>query len=159
MAKSVVVVNHPTGKLFTSGDKRFSLLRLRTWINRFLAGGRVTPVVLDVRSVATAASGTLTLATASGTVGGIINGVTITVTASGGDTATATAIAAAINASANALVAGIVDASAVGAVVTVTSEIPGKSGNAITLAATGTNVTASGARLTGGAETAMTLNF
>lgn len=97
------------------------------------------------------ASGTLTLSSASGTVGGVINGVTVTVAASGGDAATATAIAAAINASTNALVKGMVTASAASAVVTVRAFQPGKLGNATTLAASGTGVTASGARLTGGA--------
>jgi len=97
-----------------------------------------------------AATGTLTLATATGTVGGIINGVTITVTASGGDAATATALAAAITASTNPLVQGMVTASAVGAVVTLTSARKGLTGNTQTLAATGTGATASGARLAGG---------
>lgn len=108
----------------------------------------------------TFASGTLTLSSASGTVGGIINGVTITVTASGGDTATAAAIAAAINASANPLVLGAATATSNGAGVTVTSVRGGGSGNYITLAASGTGVSASGARLTGGgAVSTVTLNF
>lgn len=96
------------------------------------------------------ASGTLTLSSASGAVGGVINGVTITDTASGGDTASAALVAAAINASTNALVAGIVTASSAAAVVTVTAIDATKTGNAITLVASGTGVTASGARLTGG---------
>jgi phage tail sheath gpL-like len=78
--------------------------------------------------------------------------VTITVAAGGGDTATATAIAAAINASADALVSGLVSAVGNGAVVTVTASAKGKPGNCVTLAATGTGVTASGARLTGGVD-------
>jgi phage tail sheath gpL-like len=96
------------------------------------------------------ATGTLTLSTASGTVGGTINGVTVTVTAAGGDTATAVLIAAAINASANALVSNHVTATSALGVVTLTSKYPGHAGNAVTLAASGTGVTASGARLTGG---------
>lgn len=96
------------------------------------------------------AAGTLTLSTASGAVGGTINGVTVTATAAGGDTATAALIAAAINASTNPLVANHVTATSAGAVVTVTSKYPGHAGNAVTLAASGTGVTASGARLAGG---------
>lgn len=57
-----------------------------------------------------AASGGLALSTASGAVGGIINGVTVTATAAGGDTNTAGLIAAAINSSSNALVLGFVRA-------------------------------------------------
>lgn len=103
-----------------------------------------------------AATGTLTLSTASGTVGGIINGVTVTVSASGGDTTTATAIRDAINSSVNALVQGLVIASASGAVVTITALAGGLSGNAITLAASGTGVTASVTRLATGAVATQT---
>lgn len=103
------------------------------------------------------AAGTLTLSTASGTVGGTINGVAVTVTASGGDTATAAAIAAAINASTNPLVSQHATATSSGAVVTVTALHAGSAGNAVTLAASGTGVTASGVRLTGGDYTAINL--
>lgn len=65
------------------------------------AGGSVT--VATARDQA-AASGTITLDTASGAVGAVINGVTVTATAAGGDNATASLVATAVNASANALV-------------------------------------------------------
>lgn len=116
--------------------------------------GSVRPLVRYGNSVA---SGTLTLSSASGTVGGTINGQAVTVTASGGDAATAAAIAAAINASAHASIAGIVTATASGAVVTVYAAAAGAIGNAITIAASGTGVTASGARLTGGTTTTVRL--
>jgi phage tail sheath gpL-like len=112
--------------------------------------------VATVGQGASRATGTLTLSTASGTVGGSINGVAVTVTASGGDTATATALAAAINASVNPLVQGIVTATSALGVVTLTATEWGKTGNAVTLAASGTGVTASGARLTGGAASTST---
>lgn len=96
------------------------------------------------------ATGTLTMASSTGTVGGSINGVSITVTWATSDTASAAALAAAINASVNPLVAGIVTATSALGVVTLTAVEYGKTGNAITLTASGTNVTASGARLTGG---------
>lgn len=102
------------------------------------------------------ASGTLTLSSASGAVGGTINGVSVTVTASGGDTATATALAEAINASGNALVNEHVSATSAAGVVTLTAKTAGPGGNAVTLAASGTGVTASGARLTGGTSTSYT---
>jgi phage tail sheath gpL-like len=88
-------------------------------------------------------------------VGGSINGVAVTVTWATSDTATATALAAAINASANALVS-LVTASSAAGVVTLTADHAGLPGNAYTLAASGTGVTASGARLTGGASTVYT---
>lgn len=108
--------------------------------------GRVTKIYLGMAK----ASQTLTLSTASGAVGGVINGVTITVTASGGDTATAAALAAAINASTNPLVQNIVTATSSGAVVTVSAVAAGVLGNSITIAASGTGVTAGGTRLAGG---------
>ncbi len=101
------------------------------------------------------ASGTLALSSASGSVGGAINGASaITVTASGGDVATATALAAAINASVDVLVAGIVTASNVvggtaTANVVVTYKNYSPAGDLITLVASGSGVTASGATLSG----------
>lgn len=120
------------------------------FLEKHAGGGTTTTTVVSVGQGAVRATGTLTLSTASGVVGGSINGVASTVTASGGDTATAAALAAAINANVSPLVAGIVTASSVGPVVTVTAVEYGKTGNAVTLSAAGTGVTASGARLTGG---------
>ena len=135
---------------------RPKLVRIAQAIEGIAGGeprGRLTKAFIGL----TKASGTLTLSSASGAVGGTINGVTITVTASGGDTATAAAIAAAINASTNPLVAGLVTATSSGAVVTVTSVAAGLSGNQATFAASGTGVTANGTRLAGG--TAQTGNL
>lgn len=100
-----------------------------------------------------AASGTVTIASGSGSIAAIINGVTIPVTWATSDTNTATLLAAAINASTNALVQPFVSASSVLGVVTVTAKAKGVAGNSITLAASGTGATASGARLSGGTET------
>lgn len=85
---------------------------------------------------------TLTLSGASGSVGGVINGTTVTATAAGGDTASAALVAAAINA--NATVNKLVSATSAGAVVTVTANVPGVQGSAISFAASGTGVSASG---------------
>jgi phage tail sheath gpL-like len=110
----------------------------------------------SLRMSTSAASGTLTLSGASGTVGGVINGVTLTVAFDTDDATTASALADEINASDAALVEGLVTASADGAVVTLTAVDAGVTGNCITLAASGTGVTASGARLTGGTTTTLT---
>lgn len=101
------------------------------------------------RSAATLAGG------ANNSVGVTINGVTITtnVTTAASDTAAAVLVAADINASSNALVAPFVSATSALGVVTVTADNKGVAGNTITLAASGTGATASGARLTGGSET------
>ena len=94
------------------------------------------------------ASGTLTMASSSGTVGGTIGGTAVTVTWATSDTASSTALAAAINA--NTTVNKYVSATSSGAVTTITAHTPGEGGNGITLAASGTNVTASAAKLAGG---------
>lgn len=99
----------------------------------------------------TQASGALTFVSGSGTVGGTINGVSLTFTATGTDAGDAAAFAALVAASTDPLVAGLVTASSAAGVATVVAVDAGKSGNAITLAKVGTGVTASGARLTGGA--------
>lgn len=103
---------------------------------------------LDVQNAPAFASGTLTLSSASGAVGGTVGGTLVTVTASGGDTATAAALAAAINA--DATVKTFVTATSALGVVTVTAISPGTMGNSMSLVASGTGVSASGARLTGG---------
>lgn len=99
---------------------------------------------------AAAATGTVTISSGSGTITATINGVAIAITWATSDTNSASLLAAAINASVNALVAGIVTATSALGVVTVTSVGKGIVANAITLAASGTGATASGARLTGG---------
>jgi phage tail sheath gpL-like len=107
---------------------------------------------VEIQPVGTASvrsSGTLSLSSAAGAVGGTIGGTLKTVTASGGDTATAAALAAAINA--DATINKKVYATSSGAVVTIKALVPGVLGNSVALVASGTGVTAGGATLTGGA--------
>lgn len=162
MAKGVTILHiiHPSEDFRLPGGNLRSrnFAALDTILNGILGGAygvNGTSVMLG-QSTGVKASGTLTLSGASGTVGGNINGVAVTVTASGGDTATAAALAAAINASVNPLVAGIVTASSALGVVTITAVQYGLTGNSITLSASGTGVTQSGARLAGGVSTGMT---
>ncbi len=146
-----------TDVFVTAADRISTGLALQQLFKSMTMGGRAKPASLRADVTPVAASKTLTLdhSTFTGTVGGVINGVTITVSAGADDVLTvATAIATAINASVSALVAGFVTATAAAsgldAVVTITATDAGKAGNAITLAASGTGVTAGGARLTGG---------
>lgn len=157
MASTVFVINHtsPLDPGGTASPTRGRRELLRLFIN-FLRGvlqGAKIATSFDIYpdgATAVAASGTITMASSSGTVGCIINGVTITVTWATSDTVSAALLVAAINASTNALVQYHVTASSVAGVTTITALKKGISGNTITLAASGTNVTASGARLTGG---------
>lgn len=160
MAKhfSLEVVNNNDHQPIVSGSKVRSIGQLINFLRGCIGGARRGAVTLKFFNDLVAASGTLTLATSSGVVGGVINGVTITDTWATSDTNSAALIAAAINASTNALVLGHVTASSSGAVVTVTAVRKGKVGNTVTLVSSGTNVTASGARLTGGTETAITFS-
>jgi phage tail sheath gpL-like len=140
-------------------DAQPSLARLKNQLKRLQEGAVTTAVTVKARNTAVAATGTVTCSSTAGTLTTTINGVAINATAGGDDPASATAIAAAINASTNALVKNVVTASAASAVVTITSVMPGVLGNCITLASSGTGVTASGARLTGGTETYFSLSF
>lgn len=154
MAKGRTVVEfiHPQDDItFPSGSSRGRILAVVTNKIAAFVGGlfRPTSSVL-VGQGGARATGTLTFSSASGTVGGSINGVSVTVTAAGGDTNTAALWVAAVAASTNPLVQGVVTASNVAGVATVQAVQYGTTGNAITLAASGTGVTASGARLTGG---------
>lgn len=135
--------------------------------SRFLYVGAAGDVRLWLwASDAVAASGTLTISGGTGTVGGVIAGTTVTVTWADSDVATATALAAAINA--NGTIGGTVvnatnliggDDNGQGAVatniVTVSYFNPSPDGDAITLVASGTGVTASGATLSGSAGTTL----
>lgn len=164
MARTSLIITHrrasdlllPTGTL----NPRNAFNRVLNLLHGFLAG--TYPGASDFQVAQTQATGTLTFSGATGSVGGAINGVTVTATAAGGDVATAGLVAAAINASVDPLVRPHVTASnldatgAATAVVSLTALNPGSCGNAVTLAASGTGVTASGARLTGGVFTSYT---
>lgn len=134
--------------------------------------GSAPSIAISIEDQAVAASGTLTVAAGGSTAAQTcsIAGVTFTAVASGATgnqfnvSATAatqaTNMASAINASAS--LAGIVTASAVSGVVTITAAQKGKLGNGIAISAgTLSNVTASGALLTGGAadSSAITISF
>lgn len=124
--------------------------------------GSIGTVIDDGNAVA--AAGTIVfsgVSTAGDTV--LINGVTLTAVASGavnnqwnvaGSAALqAASLALAINASSSTIISGIVSASAPSATLTISAIALGLSGNAVTIAKgtdTGTVMTVSGARLTGG---------
>lgn len=158
MASTIFVLNHssPIDLGGVASPTRGKKELLRRFIN-FLMGcisGVKSVTGFDIYAggaTAVAASGTVTLSGSSGTVGATINGVSVTTAFATSDTVTATALAAAINASTNALVQYHVTASSLAGVVTITAAKKGIAGNTITLAASGTGATASGARLTAGA--------
>lgn len=153
MASTVVVINH-TAPLSVGTKRRKPLLRaLISFLMAAISGVKKISAfdIYPDGATPVAASGTVTIASGSGSIAAVINGVSIAVTWATSDTATATALAAAINASSNALVQYLVSATSSAGVVTIAALQKGITGNCITLAATGTGATASGARLTGGA--------
>lgn len=99
------------------------------------------------------ATGTITISSGSGVIKATIGGVSQSVTWGTSDTSTATALAAAING--NYLMPVVATSSA--GVVTVYSRIAGTTGNAVTLAVTGTGATVSGANLANGGTNANVL--
>lgn len=102
-----------------------------------------------------AAQGEIDLTGSSGTVGATIGGTLVTVAWATSDSVTATALAVAINADAAANL--LVSAAATGAIVLLTATSTGLFGNAITLVASGTSVTVSGATLGTGSVSASTI--
>ena len=157
MAKTSIILTHGRASDYSGTatmPARNVARRLETLLAGCAGGAYDGATGFDVAQ--TQATGTLTISSGSGTVGGTINGVSVTVAYTTTDAAAATALAAAINASSNALVNKHVTASASAGVVTLTAVLPGNAGNAVTLAASGTGVTASGARLTGGAADSFT---
>lgn len=155
MPYMTVTVEHPTG-----GDPQFSsTMKGRDALRRAISflygalGGSYAATKVEVGS--TEATGTLTIESGSGSVGGTINGTAVTVTWATSDTASAAALAVAINAAADIVSKHVVATSSAG-VVTLTAKCGGHAGNAVTLVASGTGVTASGARLTGGSGTVHT---
>lgn len=147
----LVLTNHNNHLRDTEAEKRQFIRNAANYLEG-VAGGVNRWDGLDRYASAVAATGTITLSSASGAVGATINGTLVTVTASGGDTATAAALVTAINGAA-AIVSDHVLATSSAGVVTLTAKMPGHCGNAITLAASGTGSSVSGARLTGGSST------
>lgn len=142
-----------------STQKRENLLAIARQLRAVASGHKPVIYTIDVRDAAVLATGTVTLSGGSGTITATINGVAIAITWATSDTNSASLLAAAINASTNALVQNIVTASSAAGVVTISAVVPGVVGNCVTLAASGTGATASGARLTGGTETRVNMSF
>lgn len=121
-----------------------------------------------IQENATAATATLTTTSAIATNTFTINGVTFTGVASGAtgnqfnigtDAATATSMALAISTSGTPLVSGVVVATAVGNVVTVTSVHKGITANSVTIASGQGTIVASAARLSGGLPDPNTITY
>lgn len=127
--------------------------RIATWLEGLSAGGQVGSVTMLVDDGnAVAATATVAYSSTSGSTQVTVNGVAMASQGSGTDSARAAADAVAINASVNPLVSANVSAAAVGTTLTLTAKRKGAVGNINTLAASGTGLTASGNRLTGGTD-------
>lgn len=146
-----------------TGDRFLAGTKLMQYIRSLMGGARSAKVVVGVN--AAKASGTFTGTSVVATDAISINGVTFTAVANGAtgnqfnigadDDETMENLAAAINASVTALVSGYVTAEAAGDVVTVTAVEPGILGNCITIESADATIVASGARLTGGDQGAV----
>ncbi len=168
MAKSVFILTHTetegslTGILdFDAGNGKRNLVNLIKFLKGSLNGSRGN-ITLESRLGSTAATQIITAtgaATATDTI--TINGVNFTARASSpaanefvlsATVATqATNLAAAINASTTAGVANVTATAALG-VVTLTCDVPGTIGNAMTLTEAMDNLTVGGANLAGGSD-------
>lgn len=142
-------------------DKRMFLVHLAAACEG-MAQGAISGTVEVYRDDGDAdtATGSVTFDGASDTTTVTINGVAFSQT-TGDDDSRSLELAEDINASGNALVSGQVEATIeVSGTVIITAKQAGAAGNLNTLAASGTGVTVSGNRLTGGANaTANTARF
>lgn len=137
-------------------DRTMALRKLERLFGRLAAGiepGLVGETKLDMQKGSTAAahafaSQTVTFSGASGTVGATIAGVAKTFAHGASDNADAASLAAAIIA--DSTLNKFVTATSVNNVCTITALAPGAAGNAVTTVASGTGVSAGGARLAGG---------
>lgn len=145
---TVSIEGHLSGQGTAKSDKKH-LLRTLADLLRGIAVGAVPYTQVVVRHGAVAASGTVNFSGSSGTVGATINGTLVTVAFTTNATVTGDLFVAAVAAAAD-IVSKHVLATNVAGLVTLTSKFPGHAGNAVTLALSGTGVTVSGARLTGG---------
>lgn len=137
------------------------------WISRALYVGVGGDVRLWlVSDETTAASGTVTFASSSGAVGATINGTLVTVTWATSDAASATAFCAAVLA--DVTVGPLLDSTkttnldSLGnatATTTLVYKNPAPAGDGITLVASGTNVSVSGATFSGAAGTRLYKNM
>jgi hypothetical protein len=145
--KYVVSFNAGDGDLpLKSGAPRDSLNRLASKLKKLASGNNQSSWTVDVRNTATAATGTITLATCGAGTVIDVNGVEFRAIASGTptiangefvisgtDTADATSLAAAINGSTDARISGVLTATSDSGVVTLTPAQYGKLGNAISI--------------------------
>ena len=178
MAQSVVVFTHSEAdadaKRILQGPRTAPFAaadNVQKYLGALASG--VRKAKMEVKTAMTYASGTITFSgtgAANDTI--LINGVTFTAKASGATgnewnvgasaTLSAAALAAAINASATALVNTTVTAAAASGVVTITAKVAGYLGNAVTIAEgvdSGSAMTVSGARLTGGDDGTVTTSY
>lgn len=150
-----------------SGQPHESLNRLASFLKRLAGGHSLPATTVTVRNSGVKASATVTCASVQAADEVVVGGVTFTAVndatpgtdefdMSGTNSACATSLAAAINA--NTTLDGAVTASAANAVVTITADVPGVIGNAVTLTTSnGTRLAATGSgRLASGAESLFT---
>ena len=155
MAATVLVLQVTAGsdRRVLDGDRTRGMQNIVRWLRRFIAKGQLHGDTLLCKASAVRASATVTQASSSGTITATINGVAVAITWATDDTTSAALLAAAINKSENPLVRDHVTATSALGVTTITARYPGHAGNAISLGASGTNVTKSGVLLTGGTST------
>jgi phage tail sheath gpL-like len=123
-------------------DQIHQMYHLERLIHGVKNGQYAATVTISASSAnAVRASGTLTISSGTGAVGGTIGGTAKTVTWATSDTASAAALATAINA--DTTINKLVTATSAAGVVTLAANVPGEVGNKILLVASGTGVTAS----------------
>lgn len=155
-----------------SGARSLSAKNLSLLFDKLACGGNSCPATVTVRNGVVKASASITFASCANNDTITIGGIVITAKTAGptgdqflcgvSDTADAAAAAALINSTTTAGLSGVITASSVGAVLTLTASVAGKIGNAVTVATSnGTRlaITGGATRLASGAETLVTVTY
>jgi len=158
MAQTSITLTHGRASDLQVGSGEPARLVLNKVTRLFQgAAGGTYPGATGFTLAGAYASGTVTFSASDGVITITINGVAVAEDVTGfDDTEAASLLVGAINNEPDPLVSGFVTSTSEAGVLTVTATSPGPSGNIITLAASGTGVTASGARLAGGTATTYT---
>lgn len=141
----------------SSGNSREALLKLANLVWG-AANGAIPASAMTIATSTAAparAAGKVTISSGSGSIACVINGTSVSITWATSDINSAALLATAINANttANKLVSAVASSSGTDGIVTVTANVPGVQGGAMTFTTSGTGATITGSGKLAGVTT------